>query len=117
MIPIEKLARGMVCRHHSGCVYTILAVLNTHTSKKKEHPVFVHYVGANGREWCRSADAFSQKFDVLYDGTNLSSGSEQTMLALLRLAVLELEALGAATVPQQIRHFFSNIGEKRCDPS
>lgn len=64
---------GMVCRHHSGRVYTVLAVTNDVPDPRPEFPVTVHYIGANGQHWSRPRSEFVEKFTVLFDGTNLSN--------------------------------------------
>lgn len=67
----QEVRPGLVYRHHSGRVYTVIDVTNTsHPSEK--FPPTVHYVGANGQRWSRPLDQFCEKFDVLYDGTSRS---------------------------------------------
>ena len=65
---------GSVYRHHSGRVYTVLALANT-TRISVSFPVTVFYMGANGATWTRPAADFSEaagKFSLLYDGTTLA---------------------------------------------
>jgi hypothetical protein len=71
-IPVR---RGIVCRHHSGRVYTVLDVTNVDGvtgAPKETFPATVHYVGANGFTWSRPLSEFEQKFSVLFDGTQLA---------------------------------------------
>ncbi len=77
-MPIDQeLHRGMVCRHHSGRVYTVLHVTNDVSNPKPNFPVTVVYLGANGNMWSRRLDEFKEKFDVIFDGTNLADPVEQ----------------------------------------
>lgn len=73
-MPMTRLpTKGMVCRHHSGRVYTVLDLSNTYaTVPDARFPVTVIYLGANGNVWSRPLIEFVQKFDVLYDGNNLA---------------------------------------------
>ena len=71
MMTYQQVRRGVVCRHHSGRVYTVMSVSNEILDDPK-FPSTVHYVGANGREWSRKLTEFVDKFDVLYDGTQLA---------------------------------------------
>lgn len=66
---MKFFGKGMVVRHHSGNVYTILDVTNTAAPSEK-FPITVVYMGANGNVWSRSLSDFSKKFEVLYDGEN-----------------------------------------------
>lgn len=66
-----ELRRGNVLRHHSGRVYSVLALANTaHPSEK--FPVAVVYQGANGEVWSRPLSEFDGKFTVLFDGSQLA---------------------------------------------
>ena len=66
-----KLEKGMVCRHHSGRVYTVLEIANAaHPSEK--FPRMVVYMGANGNVWARDETEFLEKFTVLFDGTQIA---------------------------------------------
>lgn len=62
---------GMVLRHHSGRVYTVLALSNTGAATER-FPVRAEYVGANGARWSRDLSEFPGKFTVLFDGTTLA---------------------------------------------
>lgn len=66
-----KLKPGMVLRHHSGRVYTVVDIANE-GSDKPEFPPMVYYIGANGQRWSRPLAEFEGRFTVLYDGTNLA---------------------------------------------
>lgn len=68
---VDELRRGMVCRHHSGRVYTIVEITN-HGARTDDFPLSVSYLGANGQSWSRKASEFVEKFTVLFDGTNLA---------------------------------------------
>lgn len=67
---LNHIRPGAVCRHHSGRVYTVLFVTNDVPDPRPEFPVTVVYMGANGKVWSRPLVLFSEKFEVLYDGTN-----------------------------------------------
>jgi len=66
-----NLKAGMVIRHHSGRVYSVLHVANVHGTDAARFPVTIVYRGANGFVWSRPASEFEGKFTVLFDGTNL----------------------------------------------
>lgn len=53
-----NLKAGMVIRHHSGRVYSVLHVANTHGNDPQRFPVTIVYRGANGHVWSRPASAF-----------------------------------------------------------
>lgn len=65
---MDSVKKGMVCRHHSGRVYTVLDIANT-TNPSERFPRTVVYMGANGNVWARREDRFLEKFTVLFDGT------------------------------------------------
>lgn len=66
-----RFAPGCVCRHHSGRVYTIIAIANeAHPSEK--FPISVVYQGANGEIWTRPLAQFVEKFTVLFDGSQIA---------------------------------------------
>jgi hypothetical protein len=67
-----ELKAGMVIRHHSGRVYSVLHIANTHGKDLSRFPATVVYRGANGHVWARPAAEFDGKFTVLFDGTNLA---------------------------------------------
>lgn len=69
--PERNLLPGMVCRHHSGRVYTVLDISNG-TAPSDAFPLTVHYIGANGAKWSRPLKDFAQKFDVIFDGKNFA---------------------------------------------
>ena len=84
MIPQDNLHPGLVCRHHSGKVYTVLALSNG--DARSDDPRFrytVHYIGANGNQWSRPIEEFMQKFTILYDGTNLAPEPEPETITFL----------------------------------
>jgi hypothetical protein len=67
-----KIHVGLVLRHRSGRVYTVIAIANTSHDMPK-HPADVVLLGANGNLWTRElADFGSEKFSVLFDGTALA---------------------------------------------
>jgi hypothetical protein len=76
MMRDDQLHTGTVCRHHTGKVYTILHVYEDYGTQKpcEEVKTIVEYMGANGRLWTRPLPEFREKFDVLFDGTNLAIG-------------------------------------------
>lgn len=67
-----NLKAGMVIRHHSGRVYSVLHVANTHGTDEARFPVTIVYRGANGHVWARAASEFDGKFTVLFDGSTLA---------------------------------------------
>lgn len=67
-----KVYIGMVLRHHSGRVYTVVAITNTAHANPLHVPEVV-LLGANGNWWSRPLDTLTGKFSVLFDGTNLAS--------------------------------------------
>jgi hypothetical protein len=69
-----KVRPGIVCRHHSGRVYTVLAIANNVSNPRDGFPVTVQYLGANGQYWSRPLSEFAEKFTILFDGTNLAAG-------------------------------------------
>lgn len=71
MVPVDVHA-GMVLRHHSGRVYTVIAVANHGSTNIDKFPLIVVYRGANGAVWARSYDQMKTKFTVLFDGNNLA---------------------------------------------
>ena len=68
---MQTVKKGMVCRHHSGRVYTILDVANA-TNPSEKFPRTVIYMGANGNIWARNEKEFLEKFELLFDGTQLA---------------------------------------------
>jgi hypothetical protein len=69
---ISQCRPGVVCRHHSGRVYTILGVANTKSLDFSKFPTIVYYRGANGEEWARLLKDFAPNFSVLFDGATLA---------------------------------------------
>lgn len=68
----DQIRPGVVVRHHSGRVYTILGLLNASVAPTDEFPHMVEYIGANGNKWTRPAAVFAAKYKVLYDGSTLA---------------------------------------------
>jgi hypothetical protein len=65
-----KLHRGMVLRHRTGRVYTVIEVANVAHSMPN-HPPEAVLLGANGNVWTRLLSDFGpEKFSVIFDGTN-----------------------------------------------
>lgn len=64
--------QGMVCRHHSGKVYTVLHVARE--LRGAETSLVVVYMGANGIVWVRPQRDFHNKFKIIYDGNNTAHG-------------------------------------------
>lgn len=60
----------MVCRHHSGRIYTILEIANS-SAPSDRFPKTVVYMGANGNIWAREESEFLEKFTVIFDGTQI----------------------------------------------
>lgn len=60
---------GVVCRHHSGRVYTIVGIANAKSRDSAKFPVLVCYRGANGEVWARPLEEFRQKFQMMFNGT------------------------------------------------
>lgn len=73
---IHEFKKGMVCRHHSGKVYTIIELTNT-KRLSDAFPVTVVYMGTNGNMWSRPLSEFEEKFEVIYDGTQLVPPGEE----------------------------------------
>ena len=67
-----NLKAGMIVRHHSGRVYSVLHVANLHATDNEKFPVTVIYRGANGHVWSRPVAEFVGRFTVLFDGTNIA---------------------------------------------
>ena len=65
---------GNVVRHHSGRIYTILHLSNTHANDSDKFPVTVVYRGANGLVWSRPLSHFVDKFEIIFDGSQLLGG-------------------------------------------
>jgi len=72
-----RLEPGMIVRHHSGRVYSILLITNTNGGNLDRFPPTVVYRGANGHVWSRPAAEFDGRFTVLFDGTTLAPTSQQ----------------------------------------
>jgi hypothetical protein len=62
-----NVSKGMVCRHHSGRIYTVLEIANA-TNPSEEFPRTVVYIGANGNIWAREEQSFLKKFTMKFDG-------------------------------------------------
>lgn len=63
---------GTVFRHHSGRVYTLIAVANVESTDQEKFPLTAVYQGSNGKTWSRPMKDFVKKFTVLFDGTSLA---------------------------------------------
>lgn len=57
-----KIRPGLVCRHHSGRVYTVILITNDSVIESEQFPHTVVYVGVNGRYWSRPLSEFRTKF-------------------------------------------------------
>ena len=66
---MERPEKGMVCRHHSGKVYTVLHV--AYGKRGRTQNKVVVYMGANGNVWVRPVSEFRDKFTMLFDGKNI----------------------------------------------
>jgi hypothetical protein len=67
----EDVKIGSVLRHHSGRVYTVVAITNiAHRDPARESEAVL--LGANGNWWSRPLSTFDGKFTVLFDGNNLA---------------------------------------------
>lgn len=69
----KELKPGVVCKQHSGRVYTVLHIANTYSGDETKFPTTVVYQGANGNIWTRPLDQFIGKFTVLFDGSQIAS--------------------------------------------
>ena len=65
-----RVSPGVVLRHHSGRVYTVLHIANFGGGSK--FPETAVYQGANGEIWARPLEQVREKFTVLYDGKQLA---------------------------------------------
>ena len=71
----RHLRRGVVVRHHSGRVYTILGISIGKLPGEEPMPM-VAYVGSNGKDWSRPVNDFlTGKFTVLFDGTKYAAAN------------------------------------------
>ena len=56
-----NLKRGMILRHHSGRIYTVLNIIKTNEGGVN----IVYYLGTDGKEWLRPLSEFKGKFSVI----------------------------------------------------
>jgi len=61
-----RFKRGVVCRHHSGGVYTILHVANEAARHPDKNPPCVVYMGTNGCIWTQPLSEFRRENRPLY---------------------------------------------------